>query len=887
MKFGQTLKYNAVPDWLPHYMAYDQCKHMLDVIRVLRIRLFYVSDGETMLPEQPVLPRHGDDSSDDDTHDTATRHGHSSAVRSSRHSQNPILERSASQAVLQDLSNVQAVREVSAMMIPPSSPKHALNVEEGLSVRHLQAQLELADKAFFDKLHSEALKVDEFYTKMMAMLPQYSTAHEQKLAELLFQPDAGSNSPFGDDMNHLRLSVSFPDADDQTPLLQSASTTRPPSPSTRPPSPFTSMSVLPMESLGGSHGYRSGRRFRRNTKETELAALRLRICSHYLDIVGMIKFSELNWTAFDKILKKHDKITQKTTRANFMENLRQTRAFPDATAVETLRSETEALFARAFWNGNMQAAKEELLDGVRDQIIWSRNTVWRDMLCIERKVAAFRHKRGDVKANLSDTASEMFSVTAKPYPLLMALACFVFVLAFPGIVYSLNTSDGPQYSVETLNAAHRCLALLVAVVIMWGKDALPLYVTGFLVLPGTVLLRLLLDEQGRPLSARKTAEQIFHSLSSSTIMLIICVYTLHSGLSKYDIDKRLASEVLSRFSRPELLLLAVMVLAVGISMLVSNVASPVLLNSIVLPVLRDAPRSARPFVQCILLGVAVGSNIGGMPSPISSPQNAVALGLLKGKNSISFVQWLAVAVPLCAMMLALAYLVLLLWFKPHQYRLPKVPKHDESFALPHYVVLMTMLITVMLWSWHGASKAFGSAGMVAVLPVIIFYGTGILNKEDFNNLPWDVVYLVAGGIVLGKAVESSKLLDLLAGRLHVLLGGAPVWVAYAVFSMFMAFVANMISHTVSAIIVLPIIMEVGSSIGHERLMVMGGVLACSGAMSLPISSFPNMAALTVLSELGEPYLSSDELLRIGIPMTIMCAVVVLTLGYSWMKNFGF
>eukprot|EP00173_Palmaria_palmata_P002022 Plantae.Rhodophyta-Palmaria_palmata.ctg2236.p1 GENE.Plantae.Rhodophyta-Palmaria_palmata.ctg2236~~Plantae.Rhodophyta-Palmaria_palmata.ctg2236.p1 ORF type:complete len:277 (+),score=25.58 Plantae.Rhodophyta-Palmaria_palmata.ctg2236:279-1109(+) len=276
-----------------------------------------------------------------------------------------------------------------------------------------------------------------------------------------------------------------------------------------------------------------------------------------------------------------------------------------------------------------------------------------------------------------------------------------------------------------------------------------------------------------------------------------------------------------------------------------------------------------------------------MPSPISSPQNAVALGLLKGKYEISFLEWLAVTLPLCALMITLTFLLLVIWFKPHHYRLPKVPVHKERFGIPHYAVIATVLMTVLLWSVHEATEAFGSAGMVAVLPVVIFYGSGLLVKEDFNNLPWDVVYLVAGGTVLGQAVGSSRLLDLVAGRLHHMLGSAPLWVAFTVFISFMAVVSNLVSHTVSAIIVLPIIMEVGVNMGHPRLLVMGGVLACSGAMALPVSSFPNMAALGVMSDMGSPFLTASELLRVGIPMTAVCSVVVLVCGYSWMRSFGY
>lgn len=982
MKFGQTLKFNAVPEWLDYYVNYESCKNMLTSIRILKTRLFYADSVDDNLSVAEIQREASDpahDSSDDEAADIDDNHRHPHRTHSHSHDNDnelppgsdpvapvpssekslldprlpnlssrsadsaaaftlsppsskrlrdsqtsspprPSLNRTASQTVLQDLLVTDAAQKRAPRPppLPPapdsgllrpsqslftmpglSSPMAPLvgQIDENLSARELKRRLDLADSAFFDKLASEEKKVERFFSKMMRLLPVHSHAHEQALAAVFNLPtsdlESGIPSPLGGGVN-ADAGGPFADANDRTPLIGGAASGEAASGGAV-DSPFLDSRPVPLvqfvepdvttrqaASLSAAPTI-TARQKLENDRESQIATLRARMSNHYLDIVGMINFSKLNWNAFDKILKKHDKIIGSETRQLYMANLRARRTFPDASPVERLRDATEILFANAFWKGDLDAAKEELLEGVRDQIIWSRNTVWRDMLRIERKVAAFKTKRsGKIVHNFMG-----FSCLAKPYPLFLALAMFIIVLWFPAIINALPVPGGKVYPQDTLDAAHRCLALLIVVVILWAQDGLPLYVTSFVVLPATVLLRLLLDDEGKPLHSHAAADRVFHGMSSSTLMLIVCVYTLHAALSKFQIDKKLASEVLSRIRGPEWLLLAVMILSVAMSMLVSNVASPVLLNSIVLPVLRDVPKSGKPFVQCILLGIAVASNIGGMPSPISSPQNAVALGLLKGKYEISFLEWLAVTLPLCALMITLCFLLLVIWFKPHHYRLPKVPVHKERFGIPHYAVIATVLMTVVLWSVHEATDAFGSAGMVAVLPVIIFYGSGLLVKEDFNNLPWDVVYLVAGGTVLGQAVGSSRLLDLVAGRLHHMLGSAPLWVAFTVFISFMAVVSNMVSHTVSAIIVLPIIMEVGVNMGHPRLLVMGGVLACSGAMALPVSSFPNMAALGVMSDMGSPFLNASELLRVGIPMTAICGGVVLICGYSWMRSFGY
>lgn len=49
-------------------------------------------------------------------------------------------------------------------------------------------------------------------------------------------------------------------------------------------------------------------------------------------------------------------------------------------------------------------------------------------------------------------------------------------------------------------------------------------------------------------------------------------------------------------------------------------------------------------------------------------------------------------------------------------------------------------------------------GVLAIVPLVAFFGFGVLNKDDFNGFLWNVVMLAMGGLALGEAVQSSGLL---------------------------------------------------------------------------------------------------------------------------------
>jgi phosphate transporter len=140
-------------------------------------------------------------------------------------------------------------------------------------------------------------------------------------------------------------------------------------------------------------------------------------------------------------------------------------------------------------------------------------------------------------------------------------------------------------------------------------------------------------------------------------------------------------------------------------------------------------------------------------------------------------------------------------------------------------------------------SVFGDMGIIAIIPLALFFGTGILTKEDFNNFLWTIIILAAGGLSLGKAVSSSGLLHTIAEGITAKVSHLSVYGMLVVFAGLILVVATFISHTVAALIILPLVRQVGANMKepHPNLLVMGSVLMASAAMGLPTSGFPNMS----------------------------------------------
>ncbi|KAI9598907.1 SPX domain-containing protein [Syncephalis fuscata] len=597
--------------------------------------------------------------------------------------------------------------------------------------------------------------------------------------------------------------------------------------------------------------------------------LQMRTLNLYIALADLESYVQLNYTAFTKILKKYDKVTGNHVRKVYLqESVRAAYPFHEQT-----KSRLEEQIKTVAWAHGESAGISDSEDNeqflhkhLRNRVVFARNTVWRDMIGMERKVAAV-----GVEQARPDTPREavQFSCIRIPrwimtHRVIMGTLCIVL------FIYFLNAS----WFEDKLQ--RNCFALLVFVSGLWAFEVLPLFVTALIVPLFAVILGVQRDEHGYPLPSSDAARLIFGSMFSPVIMLLLGGFTIAAALSKYDIARRAAIIVLARAgTHPSSVLLACMAVATFASMWVSNVAAPILCFSLIQPILRTLPPDA-PFARCLVMGIALASNIGGMASPISSPQNLIAIDIMD--PAPSWPQWFIIALPVAIVA------------DIRNSSMQPLHTSNDPWTIQQMAVTGVTLLTILLWCFESRLEYYvGDMGVLSLIPIIVYFGSGLLTKEDFNNFLWTVVMLAMGGIALGHAVRSSGLLFTVANTIRHWLVGYTFWQVTIIFVGIVTLAATFISHTVAALVFLPIVNQVGQALpdAHPRLLVMTAALMCSGAMGLPVSGFPNMNAAMLEDATGQPYLKSIDFLRCGVPATITTFLVVLTLGSGIMLMTGF
>ncbi|EMD33375.1 hypothetical protein CERSUDRAFT_117988 [Gelatoporia subvermispora B] len=615
-----------------------------------------------------------------------------------------------------------------------------------------------------------------------------------------------------------------------------------------------------------------------------------RITNLYVSTAALKSYVELNYSGFRKILKKYDKVTDSQLQARYLhEVVEQATPFRQESRdrIQHAISSLVGLYTRCVTRGDAAAAQRQLKVHVREHIAWERDTVWRQMIGQARRGEAAEGLTVGGGSLVIEPEKAAVDVRTRFGQIRVTLGQVYALVAVVVFVVLLNVQvvQGAE--------ANRCFAILVLATILWATEAIPLFITSILVPSLLVGLRVIRADNGDRLSTVDATHYVFSVMFSPTIMLLIGGFTIAAALSKTSIDRVLITKVLSfAGTRPSTVLVTFMAVACFASMWISNVAAPTLCFTLIQPILRTLPPKSS-FAPCLILGIALAANIGGQSSPISSPQNLIAIDGMS--EPLDWARWFAVSLPVSFIEILLIWALLLVSYRPthtadgEELEIKPIRASREPFSFTQWWVSLVCLLTIALWCVeHAIQDVVGDMGVIAILPIVVFYATGVLKKDDFEHYLWTVVFLAMGGIALGKGVTSSGLLVVLGDGIREIIAPLSPYSVVLVLSLIVLVVSTFISHTIASVLLVPIAKEVGASLpgNQSDLLVFLTGLVCSCGMGMPVSGFPNQTAANQEDDMGQLYLSNVDFLKNGVPASIIATMVVATLGYLLMKLIG-
>lgn len=455
---------------------------------------------------------------------------------------------------------------------------------------------------------------------------------------------------------------------------------------------------------------------------------------------------------------------------------------------------------------------------------------------------------------------------------------------------------------------HKLAAVLLGVVVLWISEAVPIPVGGFIGIAAIVLLGVV------------SADEALVPFGSSTVFTFIGAFILAQAMLKHGVAKRFAMFMLSLpgvGSSTFRVVLAFGAVTCLLSAFVSNTATVAMLLptaigilTVIAKLLQERGEVAEDFDPlrlrvgaALMLMLAYGASVGGLLTPVGSPPNLIGRGLIEEATGerISFLDWVLMALPICALMFVALGAIILLLNRPETRHLEGVEDYVRSeraqlgrMSVAERNTLIAFGITVTLWIVPGIvaivsgteSSSYETVtarldeGIVAILGASLLFllptkweeREFTLRWSDAAKIDWGTVVLFGTGIIFGTLLADTGLAETLGNGASDALGLGSV-LAITIFGVVLAIlVSETTSNTASASVVVPIIIPIAMAADVNPLVpALAATFAASFGFMLPVSTPQNAIVY------GSGTVPITTMIRTGASFDVIGAILIIVL----------
>ncbi|WP_019815481.1 SLC13 family permease [Saccharomonospora saliphila] len=441
-------------------------------------------------------------------------------------------------------------------------------------------------------------------------------------------------------------------------------------------------------------------------------------------------------------------------------------------------------------------------------------------------------------------------------------------------------------------------AVAVLMAVWWVTEALPL--------PATALLPLVLF----PFFGVSDIEDAAAPYADDIIFLFMGGFMIALAMQRWNLHRRIALRtVLAVGTKPVMLIAGFMLATAFISMWVSNTATAVMMLPIGVSVLGLVSQlgdgEGDPnFATALMLGIAYAASIGSLSTIIGTPPNTLLVGYLEENFDITltFGQWMMFGLPVSAVFLVLAWLVLTrVVFRPRLRSLPGGRElirreldemgpmsRGERNALTVFVLAALSWIVIPTLAdrdvvaeavpWLGnisdAGIAMAAAVVLFLLPVAPRTGVRTLDWDTAKQIPWGILLLFGGGLSLSSHFTDTGLSEWIGDQVSGL-SAFPVIALAAVSALLVLLLTELTSNTATAAAFLPILGGVAVGLGYgPMVLVVPAAMAATCAFMLPVATPPNAIVF------GSGHVTIGQMVRGGALLNVIGVVLITLAAYT-------
>jgi len=243
--------------------------------------------------------------------------------------------------------------------------------------------------------------------------------------------------------------------------------------------------------------------------------------------------------------------------------------------------------------------------------------------------------------------------------------------------------------------------------------------------------------------------------------------------------------------------------------------------------------------------------MGGIITPIGTAPNLLLLGFLETNalQSISFIKWMALTVPLAAVMLLIMPYILSIGVNKIKFDFDITDTSVVNKEQKRLIYILLGLVVVLLLNSsiepYYSGLGLNEKGILLGFGLLMFIpNIGFLEWEDTKKIPYEIIFLFGAGFSIAMAFSSTGLANEIATRLLAITSFSTLFLILITATL-ITFTTEITSNTALISIALPIIYSLAQASNIDiTILLMVATICASYAFMLPIATPPNAIAMS-------------------------------------------
>jgi len=427
--------------------------------------------------------------------------------------------------------------------------------------------------------------------------------------------------------------------------------------------------------------------------------------------------------------------------------------------------------------------------------------------------------------------------------------------------------------------AKGAIAVFLIAAVWWVSEVVPIGVTSLTI--GML----------QALFFIRPAKVAFTDFMDPSVLFIFGSIVIGMVFTKTGLTKRIAYKMLSIVGEnTSMIYLGCFVLTAVLTHIMAHTAVAATMFPLLMAIHALYSDEERPtkFGKGLFMGMAYVAGAGSIVTLLGAARGAVALGFYRDITGvdISFFQLTYYMFPIGWIMTFLLWGFFMFTCRPEKLSIPglkdkakRMYKELGAWSMQEILAIIIVIATIVVISGKSFIPAMTNLHKTGILlcSTILFFIFKILDIEDLEEIPWNIILLFAGAMSIGFCLWETGAAKWMAVNWLTMFQNAPAIIFILGMAFFVMIMTNFIMNVAAIAISLPVALVIAPYLGVAGEVIVFSSLVVAGMpFLLLVGAAPNAIAYT------SKQFTTGEFFYYGIPASILLMVVTwIAVQFIW------